>query len=757
MSDGPLSFLVSGVPKPVSDVNPLPITGGGGGGGGGASLADSLLMDSNGVLFICRDDGTSLTYVNVSNGSAYTPVGTITVASAAGAATSAKQDTANTSLGSLVTGMASLGTAARQDTGNTSLATIATAAGTQATAAKQDTGNTSLATIATNSANPALETGGNLASLSTNLGAQADSAAASDSATASLIAFMKRLVAKLPNIGKQVSTAAMAVVLASDQVALAVNADPAMIIAPPAAVTLAAAAQTVVWQVEGGGSFYISLTNAPAATAQPVATVQFEYSTDNSAWSALSVLPLSSPTAAAVTSSTTVGLWLANTSNAPTMYVRARCSAWTSGTFYVDLESIAVPSGAITMPWNYTVTSAQTVVPAFDTAGISDVTLQISAITTTVLTVQGTNDPSLTTWDTIPNYNVLGTTPSGSTISAAGSYRFSTAGFKYARVQCTTTGTVLTIQGAMARLGMPWQFSTASNLAQIGGAAVAAASAQLGVNVVNLGGTAAAASIANGSTNKALGVTVASAVSQVDQSATAFAGAGRVNGTVVASAQGGGAVVASEINISALTLGTATSVVPILQESTGGTNFTDIWVGDAVTTTGIQRCPAIPVAGRRRWCIHSVGGTSTTVTVTITTLELPTGSYPLLRQFRDVYSATNPLASVFNSATAVATTLVQTTLNSLSAPWYVEGLKQITAFATFVGGTPTTAPIITVMLSMDGTNWFASGSTFTPTAAGVFGVTLNTNAWKFAQLKVTTASSGGTPYTLGAVGINGVN
>ena len=40
----------------------------------------------------------------------------------------------------------------------------------------------------------------------------------------------------------------------------------------------------------------------------------------------------------------------------------------------------AIPSGAITMPWNYTVTSAQTVVPAFDTAGISVTRLRYQAV-----------------------------------------------------------------------------------------------------------------------------------------------------------------------------------------------------------------------------------------------------------------------------------------------------------------------------------------------------------------------------------------
>ncbi len=67
-----------------------------------------------------------------------------------GLATSAKQDTGNTSLASIATNTTGAATSAKQDTGNTSLATIATNSGTAATAANQTTANSSLSTIATN-------------------------------------------------------------------------------------------------------------------------------------------------------------------------------------------------------------------------------------------------------------------------------------------------------------------------------------------------------------------------------------------------------------------------------------------------------------------------------------------------------------------------------------------------------------------------------------------------------------------------------
>lgn len=265
---------------------------------------------------------------------------------------------------------------------------------------------------------------------------------------------------------------------------------------------------------------------------------------------------------------------------------------------------------------------------------------------------------------------------------------------------------------------------------------------------------------ANGSTNKAAGITIGTAVSQVDQSGTAFAGSGSVLGTVVASTQGGGGVVSAEINVSALTLGTATAVFAILQESRGGTNFTDIWVSDPITVTGIISMPAIPVAGRRRWRFFSAGGTSTTVTVTITTLELPTGSYPLQRQFRDYYAATNPLALMFNSAALTASNFVLGTLSTATTPFHIEGAKQLSAFMVLAGSpTVTTQPVVTVQVSPDGTNWMSvPASTLTAAGNGLYMVMGANITAKFARLIVTTAAaySAGS-YTISNIGINAVN
>ncbi len=74
---------------PIDGTNPLPTTGGGGGGG---SLADVLLTDTAGALFVARDNGTTVTYFNLNTNAVYTPVGTIYAPSSGGGGGSALAD-----------------------------------------------------------------------------------------------------------------------------------------------------------------------------------------------------------------------------------------------------------------------------------------------------------------------------------------------------------------------------------------------------------------------------------------------------------------------------------------------------------------------------------------------------------------------------------------------------------------------------------------------------------------------------------------
>jgi len=129
-------------------------------------------------------------------------------------ATEAKQDTQITRLNLLAT-------EAKQDTQITRLNLLATEA-------KQDTQITRLNLLATEAS--LLNSITQETAINTVLGTQADAAASSDTATFSLMAFIKRgmqnwtaLLAKIPAIGQATKAASIPVVLASDSDALRVN------------------------------------------------------------------------------------------------------------------------------------------------------------------------------------------------------------------------------------------------------------------------------------------------------------------------------------------------------------------------------------------------------------------------------------------------------------------------------------------------------------------------------------------------------
>jgi len=337
------------------------------------------------------------------------------------------------------------------------------------------------------------------------------------------------------------------------------------------------------------------------------------------------------------------------------------------------------------------------------------------------------------------------------TLPAFGSTPTFTDGSFVAQASTTSGQTGPLIQGAVTTGTPTYTTAQTSPLSLTPGGALRG-------DITSVAGNAAASAAANGSSVYGLGIYQTTAVPNTDQSATAFAGSGSVLGTAVASVHGGGAVVSAEINVSALTLGTASSVIFCLQQSAGGTNFSDIWCGDPVTATGTYSVPAVSVMGRRRWRAFSVGGTSTTVTATISALELPTG-FPLIRQGRDAYSATNPFATMYNSAALAASTFVLTTVNSATTPFYIEGAKQVTGFISVTGSpTITTSPIVGLQLSNDGVNWFSSGaSAVTLSANGSYALNSIYTA-KFARMTVNTAavfSSGA--FTISLIGVNAVN
>jgi len=76
--------------NPITALNPLPTTSGGG--GGGSLLADVLLTDATSALFVGRDNGTTFSYFNLNTNAVYTPSGTIQAAGGGGGAGSLLAD-----------------------------------------------------------------------------------------------------------------------------------------------------------------------------------------------------------------------------------------------------------------------------------------------------------------------------------------------------------------------------------------------------------------------------------------------------------------------------------------------------------------------------------------------------------------------------------------------------------------------------------------------------------------------------------------
>jgi len=556
------------------------------------------------------------------------------------------------------------------------------------------------------------------------------------------------------------------VVIASNQTDIPVASSPAAVIQVPTANSLAALNATVQYQTEDGAGIFLTLTNGPGATTAWVGTITFQYSLDGSTWNSLSVMPVAAPANSASTSTATAnGLFFAsmpagtatvNTSGIS--YVRANMTAYTSGTVYFHVQSAAVPNARILLPWIYSVTSGQTLTGPIEATGLSEVDVQISAITTTVLTAQGTNDPTLVTWQTIPVIQSQAQVASALSMAAVATYRMNPNGYKWFRIQVTTTGTVLTVQGISATLGQQVVLTSAGN--DIGvtvnsGTLTTVSTVTTCSTVTSLSQIAASVpqmNASNGSTNKQLGVSLGTATSNTDYSAQAWAAASG-NGATVAPAIGDGLSCSFAVNTTAFTAGSSTGLYVYLQESPdNGTTWMDIWGCEAQNGTGFIRIPCVPIGGRRRMRWVNRAGAATTATVTATAMAIP-GWAPYQRQFFDwgtTGTAANSILITGGAQTTSTSTITSalTTTTQTTAAYPIDGCTQITVKALVSGGTATTAPVVTLQYSDDFTNW-VSGTTLTlPTSAGMTMTTVNNINAKYIRLNLTTAQSGGTAVAL---------
>ena len=425
-------------------------------------------------------------------------------------------------------------------------------------------------------------------------------------------------------------------------------------------------------------------------------------------------------------------------------------------TLRFDIDSIDRQGSVVNLPYvayiNATNPTGFPVIMPVERSGLSEISFDINTLAGTSQTIsyKQSGDPTGYSAGTFASSLPITTTGAAQnavslTNTGAGNYRLAPAS-KYflAYYSAGSVVTGIAISGCQAVVGTQPAIQD-----------VCISTNNSPINISQISGSTPNSSTSQGSTNKN-GTTVIAGVTNSTLTTTAFAGNGPTNGATQAIGDGGAVSASFDISVTTCTLGTATSVIFVIQDSyDAGTTWNDIWVCQPITTTGHIRIPAIPLHGRIRLRAWSVGGTSTTVTTATNVMEISAETL-IQRQFCDVYAVTNPFNSMHNGV-SVASTLVSTTLSSTSAVANVEGCKLLSISGVFTGGTPTTAPIYSLQVSQDATNWITTSCIMTPTAAGCFGATLTNTCWRFARLIVTTASAGGVAYAVTYVGINGSN
>ena len=526
-----------------------------------------------------------------------------------------------------------------------------------------------------------------------------------------------------PN-GQATAANSAPVVLASDQGAIAVNTAPASIIGTPTSVSMAALNATVGYTCNSSAGIYLSLTNAPGATAAWVGTVTFQYSINGgSSYSALTVYPVGGPTSSGgVTTATANGLWYVmlpsaiGTTISPNIFIRANMGSYTSGTAYFFASSASMPNAMLSLPWTYTVTTANTVVGPLDASGIQEIDVQMSAITTAVYTWQGTNDPSLTTWNPIDVQDTGTQTTGAATIAAAptGAWRMVPSGFRWVRLQCTTTGTVFTVQGVVAKFG---------NVTVLGGYGNAVAISNTPAVTVSSGTVTTVSTVSNITTGTIATVTNGNAgfPASINDTASAAITTTTTSGPYTPTY---GTAYQVLIDVTAVS-GTTPTMDTVIQESRdGGTNYVSIYAFPRITATGSYSSPVFYATGNRVQYVQTIAGTTPSFT---------------RANYRIQSSATGKFVrQIFDR------TITLTSLSSTTAALIAEQQGTNVTMTINIGAT-TIAPILQIQASDDaGATWYNIGTTLTSVASSTVSLTVtNITAQQFRAI-VTTAGTGTT-------------
>ena len=681
-------------------------SGGGGGGGGGSGYMDLLYIDATATQFFWQDTGTALRayLVQAGNYVSYTPVApwypysvqSVTVNAPTplptGASTSALQTTGNTALGAIQTNTAAAasalaGTLSVAVTGSVALPTGA------ATAANQASELTALAQLHADLI-AALPAG-------TNIIGKIGIDQTTPGTTNGVQLTAGTAIAGKFGIDQTTQGATNGVYVNGFAGALSANQSYAQTLQQPSSNLLGALNAASVWQVEPGVAHYLTITNPAGATAQFVGTVTFQTSPDGSTWTAANATPVGTPTAQSANNTTVTGLWQIISTNGATAYIRAIMTAYTSGSVYAALTPFSSPSSLVLSPWSYTVTSGQTLVGPLDASNFSELGIQISAVTTTVLTVQGTNDPTLTTWDTIPVQEAKSQNAGATTITAAGTYRALLGPYKWVRVQVTTTGTVLTVQGVVLRSGSPIALSSFGNSIE---AVIASGTVTTVTTVTTL------TSMTSG--NLGIPGTIADVASAALTTTTTTA---TLTPTFGAS---------YEVNMPVTAVsGTTPTLDVVIQESDdAGTNWFDVYHFPRITATGMYRSPKLPLTGNRVRYVQTVAGTTPSFTRAINRLQSSDSVTPFRRIFDRSLASTQAL-------------------NAVTASLVMQGVERNVQLVIAAGTITTTAPILKLQGSDDlGTTWYdlPSGSLTAVTSATVQVTVANVNA-ELVRAIVTTA------------------
>lgn len=178
------------------------------------------------------------------------------------------------------------------------------------------------------------------------------------------------------------------------------------------------------------------------------------------------------------------------------------------------------------------------------------------------------------------------------------------------------------------------------------------------------------------------------------------------------------------VAVTALTGTGAFMDVAVEESPDNGTNWIRVYEFPRITATGSYTSPKLRATyGTRFRYVRTVGGTTPSITNAVNRIMWSTPG-ELTRQWFD-------------------RSISLTTLNSATPSYLVDGCNFFQVTTNL--GAATTAPVLQMQGSEDGTNWYAIGGTFTPTASTTTIQIVKDFAPKFARVIVATAGATVTP------------